>query len=424
MYWEHFGFSEPPFSLTPNPDFLFLSSHHQEAFAHLLYAIDTRAGFIELSGEVGTGKTTIIRTLLNQLDPATHRTALIFNPTLSPLGLLQEINREFGLPCASSETRELHQSLNEFLLEENRADRTVVLVIDEAQNLAPSVLEQVRLISNLETERAKLIQIVLVGQPELKGILGRQELRQLNQRITVRYHLQPMAFADVHEYIRHRIRVAAGGREPVTFATGSIKKIYRFSGGLPRLINAVCDRALLLAYTSERREISPAMARQAIADIIKEEPRARFRLVPAGLVLACIAILTIAGTTFVSQQQNVTHKELPAVTPLQPTASNEDHEEQTSANGVKVLQELLKETGHYNGPLDGLFSTATESAVRSFQQAQGLQIDGKPGGKTLSRLYQAAGGSFPAEGIAVTRQDTAPPSGPAAPQNPGTEANR
>jgi len=424
MYWEHFGFSEPPFSLTPNPDFLFLSSHHQEAFAHLLYAIDTRAGFIELSGEVGTGKTTIIRTLLNQLDPATHRTALIFNPTLSPLGLLQEINREFGLPCASSETRELHQSLNEFLLEENRADRTVVVVIDEAQNLAPSVLEQVRLISNLETERAKLIQIVLVGQPELKTLLGRQELRQLNQRITVRYHLQPMAFADVHEYIRHRIRVAAGGREPVTFAAGSIQRIYRFSGGLPRLINAVCDRALLLAYTREIREISPAMTQQAIADIIKDEPRARFRLVPVGLAVGCVAILALAGTTFMSQQQIVTHTELPATPPRQAAASSAGRAQQTSVNGVKVLQELLKETGHYDGPLDGLFSTATESAVRNFQQAQGLQVDGKPGGKTLSRLYLAAGGSFPADGIAATRQDTPPPSGPAAPQKPGTEANR
>ncbi|MSM38248.1 MAG: AAA family ATPase [Geobacter sp.] len=423
MYWEHFGFSEPPFSLTPNPDFLFLSSHHQEAFAHLLYAIDTRAGFIELSGEVGTGKTTIIRTLLNQLDPATHRTALIFNPTLSPLGLLQEINREFGLPCTSCESRELHQSLNEFLLEENRADRTVVLVIDEAQNLAPSVLEQVRLISNLETERAKLIQIVLVGQPELKSLLGRQELRQLNQRITVRYHLQPMAFADVHEYIRHRIRVAAGGREPVTFAAGSIKKIYRFSGGLPRLINAVCDRALLLAYTTERREISPAMAQQSIADIIKDEPRARFRLVPVALSILGIAILAIAGTLFMSQQAD-THKELPSAPALQATASSAGHEQQTSANGVKVLQELLKETGHYNGSLDGIFSSATESAVRSFQQAQGLQVDGKPGGKTLSRLYQAAGGSFPAAGEATKEQDALPSSGPAAPTRPETEVIR
>lgn len=423
MYWEHFGFSEPPFSLTPNPDFLFLSSHHQEAFAHLLYAIDTRAGFIELSGEVGTGKTTIIRTLLNQLDPATHRTALIFNPTLSPLGLLQEINREFGLPCTSCESRELHQSLNEFLLEENRADRTVVLVIDEAQNLAPSVLEQVRLISNLETERAKLIQIVLVGQPELKSLLGRQELRQLNQRITVRYHLQPMAFADVHEYIRHRIRVAAGGREPVTFAAGSIKKIYRFSGGLPRLINAVCDRALLLAYTTERREISPAMAQQSIADIIKDEPRTRFRLVPVALSILGIAILAIAGTLFMSQQAD-THKELPSAPALQATASSAGHEQQTSANGVKVLQELLKETGHYNGSLDGIFSSATESAVRSFQQAQGLQVDGKPGGKTLSRLYQAAGGSFPAAEDATKEQDALPSSGPAAPTRPETEVIR
>ncbi|WP_298437506.1 AAA family ATPase, partial [Geobacter sp.] len=229
MYREYFGFGEHPFALTPNPAFLFLSRHHQEALAHLLYGIESRAGFIELSGEVGTGKTTVIRTFLNQLDPRTHRTALIFNPTLSPLGLLQGISREFGLPCAATEKGELIDGLDRFLLDENRAGRAVVLVIDEAQNLAPEVLEQIRLISNLETERAKLIQIVLVGQPELKRLLGREELRQLDQRITVRYHLEPMNPDDTREYIRHRIRIAAGGREPVVFAAAAVKRIFRFS---------------------------------------------------------------------------------------------------------------------------------------------------------------------------------------------------
>src|SRR5512137_540168 len=175
MYQDYFGFTEPPFTLTPNPDFLYLSSCHQEAYAHLLYAIESRAGFIELSGEVGTGKTTIVRTLLTQLAPESYKSALIFNPTLSPLGLLQEINREYGIYSASSETRELHQALNEFLLQENGANRTVVLVIDEAQNLSRDVLEQVRLISNLETEKEKLIQLVLVGQPELRDLLARDD---------------------------------------------------------------------------------------------------------------------------------------------------------------------------------------------------------------------------------------------------------
>lgn len=296
MYCDHFGFSEQPFALTPNPAFLFLSSRHQEAFAHLLYGIDNHAGFIELSGEVGTGKTTVIRTFLNQLDPDAHRTALIFNPTVSPLGLLQGINREFGLPCESVEKSELLEALNRFLLDENRAGHTVVLVIDEAQNLSIEVLEQIRLISNLETERDKLIQIVLVGQPELRHLLARQELRQLDQRITVRYHLKPMGLDDTQSYIRHRIRIAAGGREPVLFSPGAVKKIFGFSGGLPRLINAACDRGLLLAYTTEAREVSPAMAATAIADVATESRRPSIsRHLPTAAALILVAALG-AGT--------------------------------------------------------------------------------------------------------------------------------
>ena len=297
MYWEFFGFKEPPFALTPNPAFLFLSAPHQEAFAHLLFAIENRAGFIELSGEVGTGKTTIVRTLLNQLDRETHRTALIFNPTLSPLGLFREINGEFGLPAAGGDLQELHQALNAFLLEENRTGNTVVLVIDEAQNLSIEVLEQIRLISNLETDRSKLIQIVLVGQPELRTLLARSELRQLDQRITVRYHLKPMDFPDTCDYIRHRIRFAAGGSEPLGFSPDAARRIFRFSGGLPRLINSACDRALLLAYTSEKREVSAAMARTCLAELRREAPRKRAlwpRALAAGLVLAALAAALLA----------------------------------------------------------------------------------------------------------------------------------
>jgi general secretion pathway protein A len=299
MYWETFGFKEPPFALTPNPAFLFLSSPHQEALAHLLFAIENRIGFIELSGEVGTGKTTLVRTLLNQLDPDTHRTALIFNPTLSPLGLLREVNQEFGLACDGMDMRDLHQSLNRFLLEENRQGRTVVLVIDEAQNLSIEVLEQIRLISNLETECDKLIQIVLVGQPELNCQLSRPELRQLEQRITVRYHLEPMCYADTCEYIRHRIRFAGAGREPLTFSPGALKEIFKFSGGLPRLINAICDRALLLAYTRECAEVSASMAANAIADLSRETPRRRIARIPA-IAAAALGIALVGAAAFVT----------------------------------------------------------------------------------------------------------------------------
>ncbi len=381
MYRQFFGFREPPFALTPNPDFLFMSSQHQEAFAHLLYAIDTRAGFIELSGEVGAGKTTIIRTLLGQLAPELYRTALIFNPALSPARLLQEVCREFGLPAGSFEVGELHQQLNEFLLAENSAGRKAVLVIDEAQNLSVELLEQIRLISNLETEREKLIQIVLVGQPELKRLLAREELRQLNQRITVRYHLRPMDTGDVELYIRHRVRVAAEGREPVTFLAAAVKRIARFSGGLPRLVNAACDRALLLAYTLELREITSQMASMAIKDLLKEE-RGYRRGFERAVIYGALLVTVLVGSGLLISGLKM--REPVAVG----AAVNQE------LNGVLSLQGLLKKTGHYTGTPDGIFDLKTERAVRSFQGAERLSVDGKAGGQTLTRLYQRTGGTF------------------------------
>jgi general secretion pathway protein A len=202
MYLDFFSFREKPFNLTPDPRFIFLSKNHKETFAHLLYGINNRVGFMALTGEVGSGKTTVLRALLSQLHTEHHRTALIFNPCLSPTELLQNINREFGIFVDPSQTSSLLEALNQYLLQQNAADRTVVLVIDEAQNLEAAVLEQIRLISNPETDREKLIQIVLSGQPELGVILARDDMRQLSQRITVRYHLWPMDFQDTVGYIR------------------------------------------------------------------------------------------------------------------------------------------------------------------------------------------------------------------------------
>lgn len=292
MYCEFFGFKEPPFSITPNPRFIFLSKNHQEAFAHLLYGIKSHAGFIELTGEVGTGKTTILRSLINQLGDDLHRTALVFNPRLSAQELLRTINREFGISTDGS-IDELTHALNHFLLEENRAGRTVVLVIDEAQNLDPSVLEQIRMISNLETNTDKLIQIVLAGQPELAEMLQKKELRQLSQRITVRFTLLPLDFDDMRLYIDHRLEIAGGWRA-VTFTPSALRKIYRHTQGLPRLLNLLCDRILLIAFTEETREISSGTVDQAIRET--REKGADTFPVRRRLLLALLgAVFIVAG---------------------------------------------------------------------------------------------------------------------------------
>jgi general secretion pathway protein A len=294
MYCEYYEFSEKPFTVTPNPRFIFLSKNHQEAFAHLLYGIDNHAGFIELTGEIGTGKTTVLRTLLGQLDENVYRTALIFNPCMSATELLRSINREYGIPGEGLSNAELLRELNRFLLREKAAGRTIVLVIDESQNLEPPVLEQIRLISNLETETDKLIQIVLAGQPELGSLLERPELRQLAQRITVRYHLRPMDFDDTNKYIGHRLGMVGHGLT-VRFTPSALKRIYRFSGGIPRLINIVCDRALLVGYAEGYREITRRTINVAIGEIKRDNDfRSRtFRLWAGGVCLAAVLSLSL-----------------------------------------------------------------------------------------------------------------------------------
>lgn len=266
MYLDFYGFKEKPFTITPNPRFLYLSKNHKEVFAHLLYGIQEHSGFIAVTGEVGTGKTTVLRTLLGQLDDDAYRLAFIFNPCLSALDLLRSINREFGIDAEGASNSDLIHALNAFLLAQKNEGRTVVLVIDEAQNLEPSVLEQIRLLSNLETDTDKLIQIVLVGQPELNQLLGRNELRQLNQRITVRYHLDKMDFEDTCDYIGHRMRIAGGSHHTV-FNPTALKKIYRYADGFPRLINILCSRALLVGYAEGCREVSPRMIASAIDEL-------------------------------------------------------------------------------------------------------------------------------------------------------------
>lgn len=293
MYTKYYGFNEKPFTLTPNPRFIYLSKNHSEAIAHLLYGINNHYGFIELIGEVGTGKTTVLRTLLTQLNEESYRSALIFNPCLTGLELLRSINHEFGLYSESKYASELLDELNMFLLNENARGITVVLVIDEAQNLSAEILEQLRLISNLETENDKLIQIVLSGQPELSALLDLPELRQLNQRITVRYQLLPMSIDESHSYISHRMLVA-GETGGVYFSRFALKLIHVYARGLPRLINNLCDRALLIGYGDNQRRISAGIITRSMLEIMSVRQARRYYQVLAGiiiLILICAAVI-------------------------------------------------------------------------------------------------------------------------------------
>ncbi|UCE87368.1 MAG: AAA family ATPase [Deltaproteobacteria bacterium] len=257
MYTAFYGLREKPFALSPDPRYLFLAESHREALAHLLYGIDEGEGFIAITGEVGTGKTTLCRTLLQRVGAGTE-IAFLFNPLLSPAGLVRAINVEFGLRSRGRSLLELSDELNRFLLEKNRDGRRVLLIIDEAQNLSTDTLEQIRLLSNLETERSKLIQIVLLGQPELEQKLGSAELRQLRQRIGVHWRLDPLTAAETRDYVRHRLRIAAGAERDL-FTERALKQVHRCSGGIPRLVNVLCERALLAGYAANASEIGPAL---------------------------------------------------------------------------------------------------------------------------------------------------------------------
>ena len=265
MYLPFFNLREPPFNLTPDPRFLFLSSQHEEALSHLLYGIHERKGFIEISGEVGTGKTVLCRALLEQLDDSVS-TALIFNSYLTQSELLEAIGRDFGLAMEGATGAALIERLNAYLLSEFSAGRNAVVVIDEAQNLEPAVLEQLRMLSNLETARGKLLQIVLVGQPELRAKLSLPGMRQLDQRVAVRFHINELSRTETANYVTHRLRVAgvAGG---IAFTRRALTLIYQYSGGLPRRVNLLCDRALMTAYVHETRCIDGAIVRQSVRDL-------------------------------------------------------------------------------------------------------------------------------------------------------------
>ncbi len=267
MYLTFFGLNEKPFAITPDPRYLYLSERHAEALAHLLYGINEAGGFVQLTGEVGTGKTTIVRSLLAQT-PKNAEIALILNPKMTPAEFLLTICEELGIgvPDASLESlKDLVDILSHYLLRAHAAGRRVVLVVDEAQNLSPEVLEQVRLLTNLETNTQKLLQIILIGQPELRELLARNELRQLAQRVTGRYHLNPLSRDETTAYVRHRLRVAGATND--ICSPQALSEVFRLSQGVPRVINVICDRALLGAYSLDRHRVTSPLVRHAAAEV-------------------------------------------------------------------------------------------------------------------------------------------------------------
>ncbi len=289
MYQQFFGFKEKPFNLVPNPAFLFLSKSHEEAMAHLNYAISQGDGFVVLTGEVGTGKTTLCRAFLEDLKEDTE-IAYVFNPKLDSIQLLKTINDEFGISSAANNTKELIDTLNTFLLEKSMAHKKILLLIDEAQNLNHDVLEQLRLLSNLETTTRKLLQIILVGQPELTEKLSAYDLRQLGQRITLNCHIRALNFSETREYIRHRIHVASTQSGP-RFDVSAFRSIYRYSGGIPRLINIACDRILLTAFVLNRPTINGHIARKAIRELRGRDAASVLSLIRLPHVVVILAVL-------------------------------------------------------------------------------------------------------------------------------------
>ncbi|MCB9772583.1 MAG: AAA family ATPase [Candidatus Omnitrophica bacterium] len=275
MYKEFYNFSEQPFSVTSDPEFFFPSQRHEEAFSHLVYGIQERKGILIITGEIGTGKTTICRTLLGRLH-TNIKTALVLNPYFSELQLLQFIVKDLGITGDFRSKLSLISLLNNFLIEQSTLGNNVVLVIDEAQNLKINQLEQIRLLSNLETEKEKLLQIILVGQPELQEKLKLPALRQLTQRVAVRYHILPLDRNDVGRYIEHRVKIAGRlpldieiphDNLPVRFTDRSVEIIFGHSQGTPRVINIICDRALLLGYVTGSKVIDENITLKAVREI-------------------------------------------------------------------------------------------------------------------------------------------------------------
>lgn len=319
MYQSYFGLTEAPFSIAPDPRYLYLSQRHQEALAHLLYGVSGEGGFVLLTGDVGAGKTTICRCLLDQI-PDSCDVAYIFNPKLTVQELLSTVCAEFGIsyPQGNTSTKVFVDCLNEYLLDANARGRHTVLIIDEAQNLSADVLEQMRLLTNLETNQRKLLQIILIGQPELAAMLARPELRQLAQRIVARYHLGPLTKAEIATYVRHRLEVAGTTRQ--LFPSSLIGRLYRLTGGVPRVVNVICDRALLGTFVQGKDRVDGGTLAKAAREVLDTSAIPRDRRV--SWIVAGLVVILVAGVAVVMLRSRHEKGEPVAIAPTLPAAES------------------------------------------------------------------------------------------------------
>ena len=294
MYLEHFNLTERPFSITPDPRFLYMSARHREALAHLLYGLGDGGGFVQLTGEVGTGKTTICRCLLEQI-PDNVDLALVLNPKVTAIELIATVCDELGVSYDEKDVsvKSLTDVLNRYLLDAYARGRHTVLIIDEAQNLSADVLEQVRLLTNLETSTQKLLQIILIGQPELRTLLAREDMRQLAQRVTARYHLKPISREETSAYIKHRLQIC-GASQPV-FNKRAVDRIQHLSGGIPRLINVLCDRSMLGAYVEGKKQVDTRVVKKAAHEVLALDGEEQVRRNRLPVLLAALLVLLVIG---------------------------------------------------------------------------------------------------------------------------------
>ena len=377
MYSKFFGLKENPFNLTTNPAYLFLGKSHEEALAHLIYAVSEGEGFVSLIGEKGVGKTIICRAFIESRDQSTE-VAYIFNPKLSPKDLLKKINTKFNIKVDGDDTKALIDSLNDFLMQKRQEGKKVVLFLDDAQNLNASVLEQVRLLSNLETTRDKLLQIVLVGNPKLVDMLNSPALRQIGQRVSVSYYVKPLTSAETRSYIDHRIGICSLG-DPVKFDSSALKIIDKYSNGIPRMINIACDKSLATAHRLNRKHINGDIAKAAILDLKGRTGRRGFgflsRRVIAMIAMGCFLMAVSVLVVFLSRQTN--QKTNPAKGEVKTYEIKEESVAETENLSKPAIKEPTAETKKPSKP-------AEEEIVETEDRAPELPEAEKPPVKTAA----------------------------------------